>query len=292
MISVDLPAFGRPTIATCSGLLRFLLVLRAAPPFGIGEERHQRLEQIRQALAVLGRERDRIAEAQREGLVGACEAGAALGLVGDEDHGLAGAAHHFGERPVGGQDADARIDDEEDDVGIADGGLGLRAHAAEERFLGGFFEAGRVDDAEFEVAETRLALAPVAGDAGLVVDERELLADQPVEQGRLADIRPPDDGDERRHVMCLLLGHLHRTARDQRSIDGKTLLQGRRAFRDRRRSGRTILPAKSISPVFRPDRPRSSRAEWRQGFVGTASRSSGGRTTDGSARVETQPGGA
>ena len=46
-----------------------------------------------------------------------------------------------------------------------------------------FLEAGRVDHGEGEVGDAPLALAPVAGDAGLVVDQRELPADQPIEQG-------------------------------------------------------------------------------------------------------------
>ena len=41
----------------------------------------------------------------------------------------------------------------------------------------------------------RLALAPVAGHARPVVDQRQLLADQPVEQGGLADVGAADDGD-------------------------------------------------------------------------------------------------
>ena len=99
---------------------------------------------------------------------------------------------------------DAGIDHEEDHVGIADGGLGLRAHAAEERFFRRLLQARRVDDAEFEVAEARLALAPVAGHARPVVHQRQLLADETIEESRFADIRPPDNGDGRRHVLSYL----------------------------------------------------------------------------------------
>ena len=55
--------------------------------------------------------------------------------------------------------------------------------------------AGGVDHPEVEPEQARLALAPVAGHARPVVDQRQLLADQPVEQGRLADIGPADDRD-------------------------------------------------------------------------------------------------
>ena len=50
--------------------------------------------------------------------------------------------------------------------------------------------------------EPRLALAPVAGDAGTVVDERQLPADEPVEERRFADVRPSDDGDRGRHAIA------------------------------------------------------------------------------------------
>ena len=63
----------------------------------------------------------------------------------------------------------------------------------------GFLEAGGVDDGEDEIAETRLAFAPVARHARAVIDQREPPADQAVEQGRLADIRPADDGDGEAH---------------------------------------------------------------------------------------------
>ena len=59
-----------------------------------------------------------------------------------------------------------------------------------------------------EVAEPRLALAPVAGDARQVVDQRQPPADQPVEQRRLADVRPADDGDAERAMLRGIGGEL------------------------------------------------------------------------------------
>src|SRR3546814_7102846 len=41
----------------------------------------------------------------------------------------------------------------------------------------------------------RVPLAPIARHPRLIVDQRELLADEPVEQRRLADIGPADDRD-------------------------------------------------------------------------------------------------
>ena len=161
--------------------------------------REKGVEQVRQALPVLGREGDGVAEPEREGVVGARHAGPALGLVGEDDDGLAGAARHLGERPVGRQDAGAGVDHEEHHVGLLDRRFGLGAHAAEERARIGLLEAGGVDDAEAQQPEPRLTLAPVAGDAGAVVDERQAPADETVEERRFADIRPSDDGDRGRH---------------------------------------------------------------------------------------------
>src|SRR3982074_882015 len=45
----------------------------------------------------------------------------------------------------------------------------------------------------------RLTSAAIARNTGLVVDQRELLPDQPVEQRRFSDIGPADDGNREGH---------------------------------------------------------------------------------------------
>ena len=91
--------------------------------------------------------------------------------------------------------AGAGVDQEQGDVGVAHRGAGLRAHPPGQGLRVLVLIAGGVDHPEFEPEQARLALAPVAGHARPVVDERQLLADQPVEQGGLADVGPADDGD-------------------------------------------------------------------------------------------------
>ena len=80
-----------------------------------------------------------------------------------------------------------------------DRGFGLRLHAAGQAVRRGLIEAGGVDHREGEIAEPRTALAAVARDAGPVIDQRQPPADQPIEQRRLADIRPSDNGDREGH---------------------------------------------------------------------------------------------
>ena len=102
-------------------------------------------------------------------------------------------------RPVRRQQAGAGVDQKQHNVGFGDGVFGLRPHTAEKRAFVCLLQPCRIDDAEGEIAEPRVALAPVARDAGAVVDERQFFPDEPVEQRRFADVRTPDDGDGGRH---------------------------------------------------------------------------------------------
>ncbi len=63
----------------------------------------------------------------------------------------------------------------------------------------GLLQPCGVDHDKVEIAEPRPAFAPVAGDAGAVIDQRQAPADQTIEQRRFADIRPSDNGDREAH---------------------------------------------------------------------------------------------
>ena len=159
----------------------------------------QRIVEVAQAFAVLGGNLDGIAEAQRVGFHRADFAVLAFALVGDQHHRLVGAAGEIGKGAIVRRQPGARVDHEHQRIRKGDRGFGLLLHPRGERALGALVEAGGVDHGEFEIAETPIALAAVAGDAGLVIDQRQLLPDQPVEQRRLADIGPADDGDRKGH---------------------------------------------------------------------------------------------
>ena len=200
LTSVDLPAFGRPTMATRIGCGPDGSAAASICAGGVlGQRRAQRVVEIGQAFVVLGRNRDRVAEAERIGVQPPALAGGAFHLVGDQHGRLAGLAHQLGEHAVDPGRTGARVDHEEDRVGLPDRGLGLRPHAAGEAFGRGLLEPGGIDHGEIEVAEPALAFAAVARHARPVVDQRHAPADQPVEQGRLADIGAADDGDGEAH---------------------------------------------------------------------------------------------
>ena len=115
LTSVDLPALGRPTMATRTGLARFggvvVLFLFESARRCSRRLRHRQLEaqrrrdfsgQIADAFAMFGGDRERIAEAEREGVVKSIGAFVAFGLVGDENDGLAGVAREARECCIGG----------------------------------------------------------------------------------------------------------------------------------------------------------------------------------------------
>jgi hypothetical protein len=148
---------------------------------------------------VLGRNLDGIAEAERVGFHRADLAMLALGLVGHQNHRLVGAAREVGKGAIVRRQPCAGVDHEHQGIGERDRGLGLLLHPRRERALGALVETGGIDHRKFEVAETRLAFPAVARDPGLVIDQRKLLPDQAVEQRRLSDIGPADDGDRKGH---------------------------------------------------------------------------------------------
>ncbi len=148
---------------------------------------------------MLGRDRHGIAEPQVERLDRGGEA-RALGLVGDQDHGLVRAAQPVGEMAVERHHAGARIDEEERHVGILERALGLRPHARRKLARRRVLEPGRVDHAEAQIAQAPVGLAPVARHARRVVDQRQAPSREPVEQSRLADIGPAEDRDGEGHA--------------------------------------------------------------------------------------------
>jgi len=166
--------------------------------------RSERFEKIREALAVLGADRDRLAQTKRIGFDRSRFGGAAFNLVGDDDD-----RRGFGPKPtpdflIKGSETLARVDQQQGRVGVAHGRFGLRTHPAGQsmRFL--VFEPGCVDDAKVKAKQVRIAFTPVASHARLVIDERKALADKPVEERRFADVGTADDRNGREGHDCHL----------------------------------------------------------------------------------------
>ena len=159
------------------------------------------LRHLADAETMLGRDRQRLAETERIGFVQTGLRRAALAFIRGEDHWLAGAAHQLGEDLIGRNHPRPRIDHEQNEIGLGDGRFSLLAHARRQPLVPGLQSRG-IDEGDGAGPEFGLGLAPIARQARLIVDQRELLADELVEQGGLADIRPSDDGDGEAHWPC------------------------------------------------------------------------------------------
>ena len=97
------------------------------------------------------------------------------------------------------EDAHGPVDDLHDDVGRRDGLLRLAHDLRAERVRQRLLPAARVDDHELAPVPAGDVFGAVAGHAGGVVNQGMTFADQPVEQGLLADIGTADDRDLERH---------------------------------------------------------------------------------------------
>ena len=106
----------------------------------------------------------------------------------------AGAPDLVGEELVRRRHAGAGVDDHHGEVGALDGTFGLAAHAVFKRSAGGFFKASRINDPKAQFSETGIPFPAVTRDAGLVIDNRVLASDKPVEQRRFTNIRTTHNG--------------------------------------------------------------------------------------------------
>ncbi len=148
---------------------------------------------------MFGGDRNRLAKAQFESLIGPRLASPALGLVGADDHRLVPATQKLDEHLVQRSQPVARIHHEQGHVAFVQGQFGLGAHPRLQALVRDVLEPGGVDQGQIEIAQAARRIAPVAGYAGPVIDDRQLLAGQPVEQRRFADVRPADNGQLDRH---------------------------------------------------------------------------------------------
>ncbi len=150
------------------------------------------VEQVAGATPVQGGDGVRLAEPERPERLRLELGVGVVGLVGDEQHGLAGLAQNLDDGLVRVGGADLRVDDEQGGVGVVDSSLGLggdlRGHA-----LDLAVPAAGVDEDEADAVPLRLVGDAVTGHAGDVLGDRLAAADHAVDEGRLAHVGTADD---------------------------------------------------------------------------------------------------
>lgn len=139
-----------------------------------------------------------------------------LGFVGDHYDAPARHTQDLRDLLIERIDPGLRIDDEDYNVGFLRSGFGLPPCRFREfvtvRGVRIRIDTRRVDHAERAATPFAQRVEPVARHAGRVLDDREALSDQPVEEGTLPDVWTSDDGDGRRpqHRTGRRGGLLHR----------------------------------------------------------------------------------
>ena len=88
-----------------------------------------------------------------------------------------------------------RVDDEENDVGFAHRRVRRAPHFLEQFRFAVTADSARVPDRERLGAALTDGGNPVAGDARLIMHDRNVATGEPVKESGLTDVRPADDRD-------------------------------------------------------------------------------------------------
>ena len=142
---------------------------------------------------MLGADRNRLSQAKRVSFQDAGFARTAFGLVGDQHHRHVLLPQPAPDLLVQRGKPGSRIHHEQRGIGAFQGDLRLGQHATGQGLVVLILPAGGVDRLELQARKAGQPHAPVARHTGLIVDQRQPLAHQPVEQCRLADIGASDD---------------------------------------------------------------------------------------------------
>ena len=123
--------------------------------------------------------------------------------------------------------------DEQDKVRFAERTQGLFGHLGVER-VSTFHDPAGVDDEKRSSVPLAFELQPVACDARAGLDDGNLATDEPVHEGRLADVRASDHGDDRqsRRRRCSHRAVSRRLRRDAPSVGTTSTSRGRSSSED------------------------------------------------------------
>ncbi len=192
LTNVLLPTLRRPTMAT------FISGSPISSGFSVERRRKMRHDHVQQhrPIAILdGADAERLAAAEPVELVGLAVERFGIGLVGQQDDRALHGAEPLGDVLVERQHPLAGVDDEQDHGGRIDRQGDLVLDVLGEVVHVGEAHAAGVDQLEEPVVVAHQVGEPIAGDAGLVVDDGDADAREPIEHAAFADVGPTDDDD-------------------------------------------------------------------------------------------------
>ena len=147
-------------------------------------------------MAVHGRDRPRIAQAQLVELPHLVHAVRGVQLVHHEEYGLGRLAQDARNGLVVGVDPGLAVHEEQDDVRLVRAGQRLIAYGALEGVVVAHLDAAGVDELEVDAVPVGLMVGAVARDAAHLVDDGLVGLGYAVDEGGLADVRPSDHRDD------------------------------------------------------------------------------------------------
>jgi hypothetical protein len=168
--------------------LRRLVVL-------LGETVRDLVEQVARARAVRRGDRNGVAGAEAVHVV-EVRALRVVDLVRDEQPRLAGVAQQIDDARVARVRANLRVGHEDDEIGLADGLHHLLADLDVHRHRRVFDDAAGVDEPERLAVPLGAAEVTVARGARFLADDGGVRAEDAIEERRLADVGPADEGDD------------------------------------------------------------------------------------------------
>ena len=163
----------------------------------IRQQRHEPIEQIATALPHRCGHGERIAEAQLIERELARLVGEIVRLVHDQQQRPLRLTEKLGDLEVQRVDPRFDVDHEEQHVAVRDRLLDLRADRAVDRIGRPGDQAPGVHQPEPPAVPLSRREMPVAGHAGLRIDDRLAASDDAIEQRRFSDVGATDDGDGR-----------------------------------------------------------------------------------------------
>ena len=130
-----------------------------------------------------------------------CDAGVlhALGFIDDQNDFTPGLAQKIIDGFVVRGQSLTTIDHEKNDIRFGDGLPRLLCHFAQDAVFSDRLKTAGINDEERAFTHPPLAVMAIAREPGEISDQRIARARHSVEQGRFADIWPPDQGDDRFH---------------------------------------------------------------------------------------------
>ena len=194
-VSIDLPTFGRPTMAMDSAV-------DGSATRCLRQHVRDHVHEVADAHAVQRADGDRLAQTELVELDGGLTPELALRLVGDEEHRPVDVSQPVGDVAIGGGQAVLAVDNEEHDLRFRCGHLYLGSHKLAVRQRAVHEQPAGIDETESLAAPLDVSVDAVACRPGGLFDDRFASADDAVEKRRLPDVRPPDERNNRSFRCC------------------------------------------------------------------------------------------